>query len=196
MKRRLPVLPTIIVAAAIAAMIALGVWQLARLKEKEALLASFDAAMSNPAILQGLPRGGDEQSVLYRKVRFDCPVVDGWRAIAGRSAQNQTGYVQIAHCSFPQAEGLDAEVVVGWSRDLAQPEWEGGEVSGTITRGGVAAYHVVADPPLAGLEANAQPDPSDTPNNHLAYAGQWFFFALCALVIYNLALRKRWQGEA
>jgi surfeit locus 1 family protein len=29
------------------------------------------------------------------------------------------------------------------------------------------------------------------PNNHLMYAGQWFFFALTALVIYVLALRKK-----
>ena len=37
----------------------------------------------------------------------------------------------------------------------------------------------------------AAPDPRDLPNNHLAYAGQWFFFALTALVIYILALRRR-----
>ena len=29
------------------------------------------------------------------------------------------------------------------------------------------------------------------PNNHLAYAVQWFLFALTALVIYAIALRKR-----
>ena len=45
--------------------------------------------------------------------------------------------------------------------------------------------------PLAGLEPLAAPDPRDLPNNHLAYAGQWFFFALTALVIYILALRRR-----
>jgi surfeit locus 1 family protein len=49
----------------------------------------------------------------------------------------------------------------------------------------------VADPPVGGLAANAAPDPADLPNNHLAYAGQWFFFALTALVIYVLALRRR-----
>jgi len=50
---------------------------------------------------------------------------------------------------------------------------------------------LVADPPMAGLEASARPDPSELPNNHLSYAGQWFLFALVALVIYGLALRKR-----
>ena len=50
---------------------------------------------------------------------------------------------------------------------------------------------LVADPPLAGLQANARPDPSDIPNNHLSYAVQWFLFAATALVIYAIALRKR-----
>ena len=50
---------------------------------------------------------------------------------------------------------------------------------------------MIADPPLAGLEANARPDPASIPNNHLSYAIQWFLFALTALVIYAIALRKR-----
>jgi len=33
------------------------------------------------------------------------------------------------------------------------------------------------------------------PNNHLSYAIQWFFFAATALVIYVLALRKRWREQ-
>ncbi|HBM05474.1 MAG TPA: threonine synthase, partial [Erythrobacter sp.] len=44
---------------------------------------------------------------------------------------------------------------------------------------------------VAGLAPLAPPDPRDLPNNHLAYAGQWFFFALTALIIYILALRRR-----
>jgi surfeit locus 1 family protein len=33
------------------------------------------------------------------------------------------------------------------------------------------------------------------PNNHLSYAIQWFFFATTAVVIYVLALRKRWRDK-
>jgi surfeit locus 1 family protein len=54
---------------------------------------------------------------------------------------------------------------------------------------------LVADPPLAGLEANAIPDPSQIPDNHLSYAVQWFLFAGAALVVYVLALRKRLQEK-
>jgi cytochrome oxidase assembly protein ShyY1 len=35
------------------------------------------------------------------------------------------------------------------------------------------------------------PSAAATPNNHLAYAGQWFLFALAASVIYILAVRRR-----
>jgi surfeit locus 1 family protein len=50
---------------------------------------------------------------------------------------------------------------------------------------------LIAETPQAGLEPLAPPDPGDLPNNHLAYAVQWFFFAATALVIYVLALRRR-----
>ena len=80
-----------------------------------------------------------------------------------------------------------ADVILGWSRDPKAPAWRGGEVMGVIAPG----PRLVADPPLAGLAANARPDPSDIPNNHLSYAVQWFLFAATALVIYVLAVRKR-----
>ena len=63
-------------------------------------------------------------------------------------------------------------------------------MTGRITRYGTGV-RLVADPPLAGLAANAAPDPRELPDNHLAYAFQWFFFAMTALVIYFLALRRK-----
>ena len=44
-----------------------------------------------------------------------------------------------------------------------------------------------------GLIASRQPDPSEETNSSWSYTGQWFLFALTALVIYALALRKRWR---
>jgi surfeit locus 1 family protein len=64
-------------------------------------------------------------------------------------------------------------------------------VSGVIAPGGTFGGTLHASQPAPGLEPLAPPDPSDVPNNHLAYAGQWFFFALTALVIYVLALRRK-----
>ena len=44
MIRRLPILPTILVAAAVVVMIGLGVWQLSRAEWKERLIAQYRAA--------------------------------------------------------------------------------------------------------------------------------------------------------
>ena len=81
--------------------------------------------------------------------------------------------------------------MLGWSRNPEVPVWSGGTVIGIIAPG----PRLVADPPLAGLQANARPDPADLPNNHLSYAVQWFLFAGVALVIYALAVRKRLAGD-
>ncbi len=64
-----------------------------------------------------------------------------------------------------------------------------------ITLTGPVELRVTATEPPSDLQPLAQPDPNDLPNNHLAYAGQWFFFAITALVIYWLAIRRRWRDE-
>ncbi|MEL6875054.1 MAG: SURF1 family cytochrome oxidase biogenesis protein, partial [Pseudomonadota bacterium] len=48
-----------------------------------------------------------------------------------------------------------------------------------------------ADQPVAGLKQPARPSVADIPNNHFAYAVQWFLFAAIALIIYGFALRGR-----
>jgi surfeit locus 1 family protein len=42
-----------------------------------------------------------------------------------------------------------------------------------------------------GLQPSALPTIESIPNNHRLYAVQWFLFALIAVVIYVLAVRKR-----
>jgi cytochrome oxidase assembly protein ShyY1 len=185
MRPPLPVVPTIVVLAAVAVMIALGFWQLDRLKQKEALLAHYAAAESLSA---DVPFPQDEtaaEAALYRHAHIDCRAVTGATAKAGSNARGEAGLAHYATCRL--ADGGKADVVLGWSREPAAPDWRGGAVAGIIAPG----PRLVADPPLAGLEANARPDPSEIPNNHLAYAVQWFLFAATALVIYALALRRR-----
>ena len=46
MTRRLPVLPTLVVAAAVAAMLALGVWQLRRAEWKADMIARYTQAQA------------------------------------------------------------------------------------------------------------------------------------------------------
>ena len=50
---------------------------------------------------------------------------------------------------------------------------------------------LIADRAAPGLEPTAPPSPADIPNNHLAYAVQWFLFASVAAIIYALALWRR-----
>ena len=186
MTTRIPIIPTIIVAAAIAVMIALGFWQLARMGEKEALIAQAEQnlRMSSEAAYPLDGQGIEE--VLYRRTRITCEEVLSVNPRAGTNARGAKGWAQRVSCAVA---GRDAplDVDIGWSLRPEPVEWQGGEVRGTIAPGG----RVVSASGLAGLEPLASPDPRALPNNHLAYAGQWFFFALTALAIYIIALRRR-----
>ncbi|PZT85324.1 MAG: threonine synthase [Citromicrobium sp.] len=188
MTQRIPILPTLIVAAAIATMIGLGVWQLQRLQEKEALLARYADVARQDSVVD-FPLGeGALTDALYRRSSVTCTRVLSQRTTPGRNRQGQTGVAQMARCAL--AGGGEAEVALGWTVNPQTVTWSGGEVTGIVGPAGKEA-RLVASPPQAGLEPLSPPDPADIPNNHLAYAGQWFFFALTALVIYILALRRR-----
>ncbi|WP_404479834.1 SURF1 family cytochrome oxidase biogenesis protein [Novosphingobium sp. BL-52-GroH] len=183
--RRIPVLATIVVLAAVGLMVALGFWQLRRLHQKEALLAHYAAAKGNPVPVEWTSAGVGED-LLYRRARLECATTGARSSIAGRNASGQSGVAQTVQCMLPG--GGSARVVLGWSlQPLVTPNWKGGAVTGIIAPG----PRLVADPPLEGLEANAMPDPAELPNNHFSYAVQWFLFAGTALVIYGIALRRR-----
>lgn len=183
--RRIPVIPTLLVLAAVAVMIRLGFWQLDRMHQKEALLAHYGAAESMSTSV-AFPQGPEAaERVLYRHATIDCREATNPSSMAGSNAAGEPGLAHVVDCKL--ADGGQARVVLGWSRDPADPDWRGGTVQGIVAPG----PRLVADPPLAGLAANAHPDPASLPNNHLSYAVQWFLFALTALVIYGLALRKR-----
>lgn len=188
--QRLPVIPTIVVALAVAIMIALGFWQLGRADEKADLLARYAAAGDNTERVEW---PGDSEAALeqrlYRRSAVDCVKVTELTAVAGTNARGSRGWAQIGVCEL--ADGSEARIALGWTRAPEGPLWNGGEVTGIIAPG----PRLVADPPRAGLLALEKPDPSDLPNNHLAYAWQWFLFALTALVIYALAVRKRVLGQ-
>ena len=192
MSRKLPLIPTLVVLAAVATMVALGIWQLQRAEWKEGLLARFHQAQTMSSAVPWPRSPADYERALYRHARIDCAQVTGMDAVAGRSAEGQAGWAHVAHCRL--ADGGEAAVAIGWSQDPRSPEWSGGEVGGFIGPAG-KGVRLVAAPAQAGLAQLAAPDPNDVPDNHLAYAFQWFFFAITALVIYGLALRRKWRGE-
>ena len=83
MTRRLPVIPTIIVVAAVAVMIGLGIWQLQRAQWKEGLLARYANAEKLPPISWPTTPLRDEQLPLFRHATGVCLRSIGNRAIAG-----------------------------------------------------------------------------------------------------------------
>ena len=188
MTRPIPILPTAIVAAAVATMIALGFWQLDRMRQKEALLESYARAETLSSAVPWPESEAAAERSLFRHTRLDCEQVLSVTARAGTALDGRKGWQHVARCAI--GNGRVADVSIGWSERPEAIEWSGGEVEGVVAPG----PRLVAGVPQAGLAPLAAPDPADLPNNHLAYAGQWFFFALTALVIYVLALRRRWRG--
>ena len=187
--KSIPLLPTALVALAIAIMIALGIWQLGRADEKAAMLARYELVPDDAEPI-AYPNGEEAiEANLYRPVIATCETVGSIRGTAGTNRVGVKGWAQVASCTL--ASGTNTDVALGWSRNPNPPEWAGGEVTGILAPGG----KIVADPPLADLGPLAKPDPADLPNNHMSYAVQWFLFALTALVIYILALRYRAKNE-
>lgn len=194
MIRRLPLVPTLVVLAAVAAMIGLGVWQLRRAAWKDALLVRYEAARTLPPV--AFPKVPADESLLFRRADGFCLEVTGWRASAGRSRQGEPGWRHVAACRTG-AEGPGMQVDAGWSRTADAPKgWTGGKVAGVIGPDRDHRILLVAEVPAPGLAPSALPSPTDIPNNHRSYAVQWFAFALVALVIYALALRRRRESGA
>lgn len=202
--KRIPVFPTLLVLVAVAAMIALGVWQLDRRGEKELLIDRLSANRDLPPIVY--PRQAPvANEAMFRKSRVACLRVTGWRVTGGATPTGQGGYRHIAECATG-AEGPGVLIDMGVAANPAfKPDWRGGVVDGLITTepnqssiigkalGSAPPLRpmLVADVPAPGLAASAPPSTAGVSNNHLAYAVQWFLFAGVALVIYAVALTRR-----
>ena len=202
--RRLPILPTLLVLLAAAAMVALGVWQLNRADEKRALKALYARNLALPPTAVPV-FGAFRPELMFRRAEGTCLSHGPAKARGGEDAGGRTGYRLIVRCATG-AEGpgllVDAGVTDRFDVPVALPP---GRVTGTLVpapsdvslierlmgRAPAAEAMLVLDRPAPGLRASAPPDPNAIPDNHLAYAVQWFAFAFLALVIYGLALIKR-----
>ena len=68
---RLPIIPTFLVALAVATMIGLGIWQLQRKEQKDALLLRYESAVGLPA--GALPKVPDPGALpLFRRSSLLC----------------------------------------------------------------------------------------------------------------------------
>jgi cytochrome oxidase assembly protein ShyY1 len=204
---RFPLLPTLFVAAAVATMIALGIWQLGRAEEKDALAARFAANRALPAM--ALPTmGAADESLLYRRATAFCLQPTEWRRVGGKSASGKPGTRFIASCrTGAEGPGFAADMGVS-ANPRFEPKWQGGEVTGVVTeapsdagfferllgKAPPARPMIVAAQAAPGLEPSTPPQPP-AENSSRWYAGQWFFFALTAALIYILALRRRGRRD-
>jgi surfeit locus 1 family protein len=196
--RRLPIVATIIVAAAVALMIWLGFWQLRRAHENERLLAQYSAAAKLPPITYPMaPVKGPPP--LFRWATGFCQRPVGQREAAGRNRKGDVGWAHIVDCATG-AEGPGMSVELGWSQDPnVKVNWRGGLVSGVIVPDRVHQIRLVAASAPPGLLPSALPSVENavpvSPSRNRMYALQWFSFAAIALLIYGLATRKRWREE-
>lgn len=199
----LPLAATSLVGLAVAAMIALGVWQLDRRDQKEMLIAHYKANQTQPAMaFPAIPVG---DALLFRRTSAFCLEPAGQTIIAGYNHMGARGWRHLVSCRAG-AEGPGFIVDIGWSADFkTRSSWKGGGVDGII--GPVPDQRSVIERSLAGkadqqllivatragdgLQPSAVPSLEGIPNNHLAYAVQWFLFAAIALGIYGLALWRR-----
>src|SRR3954470_16505728 len=110
MIRRLPVIATMVVIAAVAAMIGLGVWQLQRAKWKEGILARYAQAELLPPIeFPTVPLRNDQLPV-FRHATGVCLHIVGQRAQAGEDRTGEPGYVHIVDCSTgAEGPGMSVE---------------------------------------------------------------------------------------
>lgn len=202
--KRIPIVATLIVVLAVVAMIGLGFWQLQRRDAKQALLASYSSNAALPPLALPPPPIADD--MLFRRMSAVCADPGDIARAAGRTADGRSGYRLIQSCTDPRTR-TRFKVELGVAGDPAfQARWTGGTVTGlyTLAPDGASLIErllgrappptpmlVPAAPLAPGLAASRLPDPSSIPNNHLAYAVQWFAFAIIALVIFILALRRR-----
>lgn len=198
-----PIIPTIVVAVAIATMIALGFWQLDRAAERDQLKQSMIDRPSMP--VADYPFADPQsEALLYRRLSATCAEVVDMQVAGGRDASGRTGWKQIATCLSSSGRPFQAQIGVA-ERPDAVAQWAGGEVEGVAVlapdergfwerltfQSPERPLMIVADEPKAGLLPSAPSRPEEYENTSWGYAGQWFFFALTALVIYILVLRRR-----
>jgi surfeit locus 1 family protein len=202
--KRLPLLPTLVVFLLTALLAGLGAWQMQRAEWKRGLVLAAEVAPQLPALeprdFLAAMRG--QMSVQYRRAELVCRPgrVMPYDIKGGSSAGGQSGYLVLVSCRPDQGKAPDIVAVAGWTR---RPDAAGlALVVDTVFEGlvierpygeepGRPQFMLIPDTAVAPLAVSRRPMAADLPDNHLAYAGQWFGLALTLLVIYGLWLRRR-----
>ncbi len=208
MIRRVPILATLLVFALTAFLISLGVWQLQRAAWKADLIAKLEAAPDQPLLgptdfyesMIGL------RSVQYRRAQHICRpgTVRPYDLKGGSNRSGQGGFLVLVSCR-PNDKPPDIVVVAGWTRSARAMEasytvdtmFEGLVIERPYgDESGRPRFMLIPTTAIPGLQPSRLPSARDLPDNHLAYAGQWFGLAAAMLAIYGLVLRRRAKAAA
>lgn len=134
------ILATLLVLAACAVMVRLGIWQLDRLEQRRAFNARVEAQMDAPVLdLSGPALSADLFEMEYRRVRVTGVYLHEEQvALRNRAWDNQPG----VHLITPlMIEGADRAVLVdrGWipAEDMDPAHWAPYDESGTVSVEGV-----------------------------------------------------------
>lgn len=207
MKAKVPIAATLMVLVMVPILLMLGKWQLDRRVWKAELIAQIQAA---PLLPEVSPReffaamAGDV-SLQFRRARVDCfpGPVKPYDLRGGQNSKGETGYLVLVDCGGVHASGHpDLVVVAGWiQRPDAVPalniarSFDGLIIEHPYGRAEKRPeFMLIPHQAVAPLLPSLMPKPGDLPDNHFAYAVQWFGFALTLLVIYGLYAR-RWRRE-
>ena len=203
MSARIPIIPTIIPAAGILILCGLGRWQLDRREWKRDLIARLEAAGTLPPVTPAEFRqamAGDI-SVQYRRAEISCHAGEKrpYDLRPGSSAKGDSGFFVVVSCR-PNDRPPDIVAVAGWTRradarDMALTLDHA--LAGVVIERPYGdapdrpRFMLIPDTAIPPLERPRQPRGQDLPDNHLAYAGQWFGLAVALAFIYGLWLRRR-----
>ncbi len=117
--KRVPIIATIVVLAAVATMVGLGIWQIGRAHEKEALLARYEAAAGLPPIDFPVRAMAREDMPLFRQEPGNLPRAGRREDGGGPQSRGPLGLCPLGRLPTTGAEGPGLQVDIGWSEPAA-----------------------------------------------------------------------------